>query len=47
MTYVVISDLDCLDEIEGLDDDLKIILMEMLDEKPENRPKLKEVLNSL
>lgn len=43
----VISDLDCLDEIEGLDDDLKIILMEMLDEKPENRPKLKEVLNSL
>ena len=39
----VISDLDCLDEIEGLDDDLKIILMEMLDEKPENRPKLKEV----
>lgn len=43
----VISDLDCLDEIEGLDDDLKIILMEMLDEKPENRPKLKEVINSL
>lgn len=43
----VISDLDCLDKIEDLDDDLKIILMEMLDEKPENRPKLKEVINSL
>lgn len=41
----ITDDLDCLDEIDGLNDDLKIILMEMLDEKPENRPKLIDVIN--
>lgn len=41
----ITDDLDCLDEIDGLNDDLKIILMEMLDKKPENRPKLIDVIN--
>lgn len=32
---------DCLADVEEIDDELKIILMEMLDENPENRPDLK------
>ena len=38
---------ECLDEIDDLNDNFKIVLMEMLDEKPENRPELTELINSL
>lgn len=32
----VVEDSDCLADIEGVDDELKIVLMEMLDENPAN-----------
>jgi serine/threonine protein kinase len=43
----VIEDSDCLADVEEIDDELKIILMEMLDENPKNRPDLKELLETL
>ena len=43
----VIEASDCLADVEEIDDELKIILMEMLDENPENRPDLKELLETL
>ena len=43
----VIDDSTYLDKIDDLDDELKIVLMEMLDEKPENRPELSELIKLL
>ena len=43
----VVDYYDCLDEIDDVDEDLKIVLMKMLDDKPENRPKLCDLLNVL
>lgn len=43
----VVEDSDCLADIEGVDDELKIVLMEMLDENPANRPELRNLLNIL
>ena len=47
ITGLVVTGFDCIDEIENLDDEIKIILMEMLDEKPENRPKISDLLKLL
>lgn len=47
ITGLVVTVFDCIDEIENLDDEIKIILMEMLDEKPENRPKISDLLKLL
>lgn len=42
-----IESADCLADVEEIDDEMKIILMEMLDENPENRPDLKELIEVL
>ena len=44
ITGVVVEDSDCLDSVDNIDDDMKIVLMEMLDDKPENRPGLDSLL---
>lgn len=41
------DDYDCIDELDDLNDDFKLVLMEILDEQPENRPELTELINSL
>ena len=43
----VIESSECLADVEEIEDELKIILMEMLDENPVNRPGLKELLEIL
>ena len=43
----VTDNYDCLDEMDDLNDNFKIVLIEMLDEQPENRPELRELINSL
>lgn len=43
----VVEDSECLTDIKGVDDEIKIVLMEMLDENPEKRPKLRNLLNIL
>ena len=40
ITGVIVNDSECLETMDELDDELKIILMEMLDENPKNRPDL-------
>lgn len=47
LTGCIIEDSDCIDEINGLDDELKLVLMEMLDDKPQNRPGISDLLKSL
>lgn len=47
ITGVVVEDSDCLDSVDDIDDDMKIVLMEMLDENPENRPSLGSLLEIL
>lgn len=47
ITGVVVDDSDCLDSMDELDDELKIVLMEMLDENPGNRPGLEALLDIL
>ena len=42
-----VNDSDCLEKIDDLDDEFKIVLMEMLDEKPQNRPTLSDLMKSL
>lgn len=44
---VVVDDPACLDSMDELDDELKIVLMEMLDENSEQRPNLDALLNIL
>lgn len=39
--------IDYIDKINDLDDNLKIMLMEMMDKKPENRPNVNDLLNIL
>ena len=46
-TGTIVDDSNCLDEIEEMDDELKIVLMEMLDTNPANRPALSDLLNAL
>lgn len=46
-TGTIVDDSNCLDEIEEMDDELKIVLMEMLDTNPANRPALSDLLNIL
>lgn len=41
------SIVDDIDNVDGLEDDLKIMIMEMLDEKPENRPEVRELIKIL
>jgi len=46
----IIENTEPLIEIDGIDDELKLILMEMLDECPQNRPsldKLSKVLKTI
>lgn len=43
----IIENHDCIDEINGLDDELKFVLMEMLDDEPQNRPEISDLLNFL
>ena len=38
---------DCLADVEDIDDELKMILMEMLDENPKNRPSLEKLMEIL
>lgn len=47
ITGVVVEDSDCLDSVDDIDDDMKIVIMEMLDENPENRPSLGSLLEIL
>lgn len=47
LTGRIIEDTDCIDEINGLDDELKLVFMEMLDDEPQNRPEISNLLNSL
>lgn len=47
LTGHIIEDTDYIDEINGLDDELKLVLMEMLDDEPQNRPEISNLLNSL
>lgn len=47
ITGVVVNSSECLETMDELDDELKIILMEMLDENPENRPDLDVLLEIL
>lgn len=43
----MVDDPACLDSMDELDDELKIVLMEMLDENSEQRPNLDALLNIL
>lgn len=47
ITGVVVDDSECLETMDELNDELKIILMEMLDENPKNRPTLDALLKIL
>ena len=47
LTGCIIEDPDCIDEINDLDDEIKLVLMEMLDDEPQNRPEISDLLNSL
>lgn len=47
ITGVIGNDSECLETMDELDDELKIILMEMLDKNPENRPDLDALLEIL
>ena len=37
-------DVELVDEIEGVDDDFLLILFEMMDDCPDNRPELSELI---
>lgn len=43
----IIENLDCIDEINDLDDELKIVLMKMLNNESQNRPKISDLRNFL
>ena len=43
----IVESIYSIDEISGLNDEIKLILMEMLDEKPANRPNIREVLSCI
>lgn len=47
ITGMIVDDSECLETMDELDDELKIILMEMLDENPPNRPDLDTLLELL
>ena len=47
LLHIIVRNNTYLDKIDDLDDELKIVLMEMLDEKPENRPELSELIKLL
>lgn len=44
ITGAVVENSDCLDSVDDIDDDMKIVLMEMLDDNPENRSGLDSLL---